>query len=92
MQATSRLESSVLKTASENSSIVLEAFIRGSATYSFLRVDGLSLDHSIPVYQEYGIWSVRQYAVLAKLTTPDLGQDPHRDLLNVLDEMARICS
>ncbi len=85
------LLNAVETTISANATTQREIISRNNLSYSSLRITGLTNAHGLSFYQEYVFWQVRNYGVMAKLTTPDIGQDPHQQMLQFMDAMATIC-
>jgi hypothetical protein len=90
--AASTLQDTVRNTISANSTTHVEDIDRNNISYSSLRITGITNANGVEFYQEFVFWHVRQYTVMAKLTTPDIGQDSHKVMLQFMDEMAGICS
>jgi hypothetical protein len=90
--AASILRDVVNTTISSNSTTQVEDISRNNISYSALRITGIANANGVEFYQEYVFWHVHHYTVMAKLTTPDIGQDPHHVMLQFIDAMASICS
>jgi hypothetical protein len=90
--AASTLQSAVEKTISANATVLRENINRNNISYTSLRIVGLTNIHGVGFYQEFVFWHVHQYVIMAKQTTPDIGQDPHQEMLQFMDAMAKICS
>jgi hypothetical protein len=92
VNAVSALQDSVSATITSSATVERVTISRNNLSYSSLRITGITNTHGVGFYQEFAFWPVRKYAVMAKLTTPDLGQDSRQEMLQFLDEMARNCA
>jgi hypothetical protein len=90
--AASLLQDSVGRTISANATAQRKNIVRNNISYSTLRIDGITNANGVEFYQEFVFWQVYQYTVMAKLTTPIIGQDPHQEMLQFMDAMAKTCS
>jgi hypothetical protein len=90
--AASSLQDSVGDTISTNATVITENINRNNISYSSLRIAGITNANGVEFYQEFVFWQVKRYTVMAKLTTPIVGQDPHQEMLRFIDAMAKICS
>lgn len=90
--AASTLQHVVTKTISTNTTAQIKNINRNNMSYSSLTIEGLTNTYGVDFYQEFVFWHIRQYTIMTKLTIPDIGQDPHRDVLKFIDEMASIYS
>ncbi|MDD1677707.1 MAG: hypothetical protein LUO93_00800 [Methanomicrobiales archaeon] len=90
--AVSILQDAVINTISANSTAQAEKIDRNNISYSSLHITGITTPSGVEFYQEFVFWHVHQYTVMNKLTTPDIGQDPHGEMLKFIDEMAYLCS
>jgi hypothetical protein len=88
---TARILSTVTSATTNNSSLNTSTFQRGDLLYTSVLVEGLTNENEVDFYQEFVFWSVQQNSFMVKLTTPDVGQEPHRDVLQFLDQMAEKC-
>jgi hypothetical protein len=90
--AASTLQNAVEKTISAHATVQRENISRNNISYSSLRITGLTNVNGVGFYQEFVFWHVHQYTIMAKMTTPDIGQEPHQEMLQFMDAMAKICS
>jgi hypothetical protein len=90
--AVSRMQNSVVYPTPSGYDVWTENLERNNLSYSSLRISGITNANGVDFYQEFAFWHVSRYAMMTKLTTANVGQDPHQDMLKFIDEMANLCS
>jgi hypothetical protein len=86
-----KMQSTIARPTSLGTTVKEESFMRNNITYNSIQISGITNANGVGFYQEFVFWQVQYYTIMAKLTTPDIGQDPHQDVLKFIDEMAYLC-